>query len=105
MPRYGIGGDVYGNYVPIVMKTTQLKSISSSLLLAETKFPNGTYPGYYEFTNAGRGMTYLDKTRHGKKINTAYVDGHLEFMQVRALEDNAALVASWDSAPPLGKNW
>ena len=105
MPRYGIGGDVYGNYVPIVMKTTQLKSISSSLLLAETKFPNGTYPGYYEFTNAGRGMTYLDKTRHGKKINTAYVDGHLEFMQVRALENNAALVASWDSAPPLGKNW
>lgn len=105
MPRYGIGGDTYGNYVPLVMKTTHLKSTSASIILSETKYRTEDYSGYYLFQNNGAGLTYMDKKRHGKKVNTAYVDGHVEFMQVNVLEKNASTVATWDSQAPLGRNW
>ena len=103
MPRYGIGGDVYGDYVPLISKTGQLKSASASLLLADTF--NSSYGGYYFFENHAAALSYLDKTRHNKRVNTVFVDGHTETIQVSTLEANAALVASGDSKAPLGRNW
>ena len=103
MPRYGIGGDVYGNYVPIINKTIHVKSASASLLLADTIDTN--YGGFYMFTNSGSTLGYLDKKRHNKRVNAVYLDGHTESVQVSALEANADLVASWDSKAPLGRNW
>ena len=105
MPRYGIGGDVYGGNMPLVMKTTHVKSASTSIILSETKYKNEDYSGYYLFNNNGSLLTYLDKKRHGKKVNTAYVDGHVEFMQVNVLENNASAVTTENSKAPLGRNW
>ena len=103
MPHYGIGGDVYGNWMPLVCKTSQLKSATASLLLADTV--ESSYGGYHYFENHKTELTRLDSKRHNKKVNASFVDGHTETIQFSVLEANAALVLSASSCAPLGKNW
>ena len=103
MPKYGIGGQFYNGHLKEVQKTGQLKSTSASIMLADTEDP--AYGGREHFANHSSGLQFLAKTRHNKRVNASFMDGHTESVQVSVLEANADLSTTTESCAPLGRNW